>query len=203
MDHANGYSCLIQCFKLCIFPDRGILRFFALTGFVFTTMTDACQPPHFSQKFSHRQNADFERNFGLLPAPEKALCHLPGIFHKAVELWKTFVEKPVENVENFDFSTGIFLPSPSPGPVQKIRGRRSGIFQRRTFFPWLAKTQPAAVSRKKIRVFPENSTRRFVMGRPGGKFFVTSSKGSFVSFSQSREILVVRKQQEDRLCREK
>jgi len=34
--------------------------------------------------------------------------------HTTASLWKTLVEKPVENVENFELSTGILLRSGFP-----------------------------------------------------------------------------------------
>ena len=41
------------------------------------------------------------------------LCKSPVLFTPPVELWKTIVEKSVENVENCEFST-VILPQSDP-----------------------------------------------------------------------------------------
>lgn len=79
------------------------------------------KPLIFHKNFTHWQCDDFGRNFQIGVFPFKLLCHPLVLFHRDLGLWKTPVEKPVENVENFDFSTAIFSPSPSPYPVQKFR----------------------------------------------------------------------------------
>ena len=101
-------------------------------------------PLIFHKIFTHRQSDDSGRIFRNSGSLENVLCHPFILIHKGFGLWITSVEKPVENVENFDFSTAIFLLPFFPTPVQKFR-RAETEFPRK----WAVslphrKTQPTA-----------------------------------------------------------
>ena len=50
----------------------------------------------------------------------KNLCKAAVHIHRGCGLWKTPVEKAVENVENYEFSTGIWLFQRRPGGCGKV-----------------------------------------------------------------------------------
>ena len=50
----------------------------------------------------------------------KNLCKAAVHTHRGCGLWKTPVEKAVENVENYEFSTGIWLFQRRPGGCGKV-----------------------------------------------------------------------------------
>ncbi len=61
----------------------------------------------FAQKLTHGKNHN-PRKSGKLPEPCRFfLCEPKLNIHNSLCLWKTLVEKLVENVENSEFSTGI------------------------------------------------------------------------------------------------
>ncbi len=127
----EGNSFSFQFWMGKVFPSRQLVPFnwgvphqcallFATTSVIRGIATPACalvrndsslSTPTFYTNFSPLGKMPvLGETLGMGPSWKNALCHPVGIFHKAVELWKTSVEKPVENVENFDFSTAIFLP---------------------------------------------------------------------------------------------
>lgn len=108
------------------------------------------KPLIFHKNLTHRQSDGSGRNFQKRRSLSNALCHPFILFHRDFALWITSVEKPVENVENFDFSTTIFPVSSFPDPVQKFRLAETESPRKWELPSHLLKTQPAAWATKRF-----------------------------------------------------
>jgi len=61
----------------------------------------------FAQKLSCSKKHHFRKSAEFFRFPDFILCEPNMNIHSDPSLWKTPVEKPVENVENSELSTGI------------------------------------------------------------------------------------------------
>ena len=72
-------------------------------------ITSLCQVLIFAQKSSCSEKHYFRKNVKTFRFPQLFLCEPKVNIHSFIILWKTPVEKPVENVENSELSTGISM----------------------------------------------------------------------------------------------
>jgi len=73
-----------------------------------------CQVRIFAQKICHSKNHHLRKSAECFLCAQFVLCEPKVNIHSTARLWKTPVEKPVENVENYELSTGISLFSKFP-----------------------------------------------------------------------------------------
>ena len=72
----------------------------------------------FAQRNRHGKNPTTRKKCGFCEIPFIVLCEPKMNIHKSPPLWKTLVDKTVENVENCELSTGIppfWFSTPSCG----------------------------------------------------------------------------------------
>ena len=79
----------------------------------------ACQGEIFAQSLGHGKNHGPRKNKKGVESPPPVLCKSPFLFHSPRRLWKSPVEKGVENVENSELSTDIFPLCPIHAPLWK------------------------------------------------------------------------------------
>jgi len=66
-----------------------------------------CQVRFFAQKNPHSKKHHLRKSAESFPPSPVILCELKMNIHNIGHLWKSPVEKSVENVENYELSTGI------------------------------------------------------------------------------------------------
>jgi len=71
--------------------------------------TSFCQVLIFAQKLSCSKKHHFRKSAKIFRFPSFFLCEPKMNIHRKTILWKTPVDKPVENVENSELSTGISM----------------------------------------------------------------------------------------------
>ena len=74
---------------------------------VFPVVRTSVKTRIFAQRFLLGENPPQAKKWGFPGKPGGALCERKMNIHKPPPLWITLVEKPVENVENSELSTGI------------------------------------------------------------------------------------------------
>jgi len=74
-----------------------------------TGHTPACQVRIFAQKFPHSKKHHLRKSAESFLWPQHILCEPKMNIHSMGSLWKSPVEKSVENVENYELSTGILI----------------------------------------------------------------------------------------------
>jgi hypothetical protein len=72
-----------------------------------------CQVQIFAQKICHSKKHHLPKSGEIRDTPLLILCEPKLNIHRIPRLWKTLVEKSVENVENYELSTDIPLLSKS------------------------------------------------------------------------------------------
>ena len=78
-----------------------------------------CQVKIFAQKISCGKNHDPQKSGKWVECRRFFLCQSHRLSTSQGRLWKTLVENSVENVENYEFSTGILTFPTSPPPCGK------------------------------------------------------------------------------------
>ena len=68
-----------------------------------------CQVLIFAQKLSCSKKHHLRKSAEIFRLSQAILCEPKMNIHRDTTLWITPVEKPVENVENYELSTGISM----------------------------------------------------------------------------------------------
>ena len=153
--------------------------------------SDPCQVRIFAQNFPHGKIHDNRKSGTSVDSRRKTLCEPKMNIHNPHGLWKTPVEKPVENVENYELSTGISLLwkfSPACGNRCIIRCIIPFPFHRPSCYVTDAASGTGRKREGKSLQFVKIQCQNLLSFRPGLKFFVKNrQKGFRVSFGRGWE----------------